>query len=69
MNIDTPNFEARETQIAILHAVVAKNDAAIEATRLTLARMETKQINRRAELRCQLLMFARAQRLAAHDTE
>jgi hypothetical protein len=59
----------RETQIKILEAVIAKNDAAFTATRLTLGQMEANQVNRLGELRFQkLLAQAEAKRAAEAKT-
>lgn len=54
----------RKMQIAMLELVAAKNEAAIKHQRLTLERMEAKQINRLAELRCQKLLLDIAERAA-----
>ena len=55
----------RKMQIAMIECIAAKNAAAIKHQRLTLERMEAKQINRLAELRCQKLLLEIAERAAA----
>jgi hypothetical protein len=54
----------RKMQIAMLECVADKNAAAIKHQRLTLERMEAKQINRLAELRCQKLLLEISERAA-----
>jgi len=56
--IEQKDQTKRRASIALLEQVVAKNNAAIQVTRLTLIAMQEKQVNRLAELRLQKMILA-----------
>lgn len=55
----------RKMQIQILEAAIAKQEAAIRATQLTLQQQQVKLVHRLAELRLQKMLLKNAEQEAA----
>ena len=69
MNTEPQNFTARERELEMLAASVAKTHAALRLARLTVLQLESKLVNKLAEHRFQTLSLERAQRRAARSEQ